>query len=109
MTYNLNNEKNASLHLSAYSKSETYTQFGDYITSVTPHKFLIKFLHLRLCDTWENQNNHLDIIDNNALDWTSTYRIADFSDNSNVSIDIDKNNKTDIEMIYFVSIPLIYY
>jgi hypothetical protein len=109
MTYNLSNEKKASLQAKAYSTSERYTQFGDYITSVTPHKFLIKFLHLRLCDTWENQNNHLDIIDNNKLDWTSTDRIADFSENSTVNINIDGNIANNVEMIYLVSIPMFYY
>ncbi len=109
MTYNLTNETKTTPHTKGYSTSDRYTQFGDYITSVTPDKFLIKFLHLRLCDKWENQNNHLDIIDNNKLDWTSTYRIADFSENSTVSIAIDGNIATDIEMIYLVSIPMFYY
>lgn len=109
MTYNLTNEKKASPHTKAYSTSERYTQFGNYISSVTPDKFLIKFLSLKLCNTWENQNNNLEIIDNNQLDWTSTDRIADFSENSTVSIVIDGNIQTDLEMIYLVSIPMFYY
>lgn len=109
MTYNLSNETQSSLHAKAYSTSERYTQFGDYITSVTPHKFLIKFLHLTLCDKWGNQNNFIAIIDNNKLDWTSTDRIADFSENSTVSIAIDGNIATNIEMIYLVSFPMFYY
>lgn len=109
MTYNLTNEMKASLHKKAYSTSDRYTQFGNYITSVTPDKFLIKFLSLKLCNTWENQNNNLEIIDNNKLDWTSTDRIADFSENSTVSIAIDGNIPTDLEMIYLVSIPMFYY
>ena len=109
MTYNLTNEKKASFHSQAYSTIDRYTQFGDYITSVTPDKFLIKFLNLKLCSTWENQNNNLEIIDNNKLDWTSTDRIADFSENSTVNITIDGNISTDLEMIYLVYIPMFYY
>lgn len=109
MTYSLTNEKKAILHKKDYSTSDRYTQFGNYITSVTPDKFLIKFLSLKLCNTWENQNNNLEIIDNNKLDWTSTDRIADFSENSTVSIAIDGNIPADLEMIYLVSIPMFYY
>lgn len=109
ITYNLSNEKKASLETKAYSTSDRYTQFGNYISSVTPNKFLIKFLSLKLCNTWENQNNNLEIIDNNKLDWASTDRIADFSENSTVSIAIDGNIPADLEMIYLVSIPMFYY
>ena len=109
MTYNLTNEKKSGLQIKAYSTSDRYTRFGDYITSVTPHKFLIKFLDLTLCDKWENQNNFMSIIDNNKLDWTSTDRIADFSENSTVSINMDGNIANDVEMIYLVSIPMFYY
>jgi len=109
MTYNLSNEKKATSAGKSYLKSDRYSHFGDYITSVTPDKFLIKFLHLRLCDTWENQNNHLDIIDNNKLEWTSTDRIADFSENGTVNITIEGNVTANIEMIYLVSIPMFYY
>jgi hypothetical protein len=72
MTYNTANEMSVSSRTKAYSTSDRYTQFGDYITSVTPNKFLIKFLSLKLCSTWKNQNNNLEIIDNNKIDWTKT-------------------------------------
>jgi hypothetical protein len=108
MTYNLTSEKSIKV-TKAYSSSDRYTQFGDYITSVTPSKFLIKFLSLKLCSTWENQMNNLEIIDNNKLDWTSTDRIADFSNNGTVIIAIDGNIAKDLEMIYMVSIPMFYY
>lgn len=109
MTYNTANEMSVSSRTKAYSTSDRYTQFGDYITSVTPNKFLIKFLSLKLCSTWENQNNNLEIIDNNKLDWTSTDRIADFSSNSSVSIAIDGKVSTDLDMIYLFSVPMFYY
>jgi len=109
MTYKLTDEKKAGFDTKAYSVSDRYTQFGDYITSVTPNKFLIKFLSLKLCSTWENQNNNLEIIDNNKLDWTSTDRIADFSENSTVNIAITGNIPTNLEMIYLFSIPMFYF
>lgn len=108
MTYNLTNVKSANI-AKANSSSDRYTQFGDYITSVTPSKFLIKFLDIRLCSTWENQMNNLAIIDNNKFAWTSTDRIADFSNNGTVNINIDGNISKDVEMIYMVSIPMFYY
>jgi hypothetical protein len=107
MKYNLTNEK--SVNVKTYSSSDRYTQFGDYITSVTPSKFLIKFLDIRLCSTWENQMHNLAIIDNNKFAWTSTDRIADFSNNGTVNIDIDGKIANDVEMIYMVSIPMFYY
>jgi len=108
MKYNLSIEKNVNV-TKAYSSSDRYTQFGDYITSITPSKFLIKFLCLKLCSTWKNQNNNLEIIDNNKLDWTSTDRIADFNNNSTVNVDIDGKIAKDVEMIYMVSVPMFYY
>lgn len=109
MTYNLANQTKAGFETKSYSASDRYTQFGDYITSVTPNKFLIKFLSLKLCSTWEHQNDNLEIIDNNKLDWTSTERIADFSQNSTVNIAITGNVPTNLEMIYLFSIPMFYY
>lgn len=109
MTYKITDVKSVNCNTKANSTSDRYTQFGDYITSITPKKFLIKFLSLKLCSTWKNQDNNLEIIDNNKLDWASTSRIADFSKNSTVSIAIDDNIPTNLEMIYLVSIPMFYY
>lgn len=115
MTYHLTNqesglinEKNPGISKS-YSAGDRYARFGDYITSVTPKVFIIKFLDLRLCSTWENQNNNLAIIDNNNFPWTSTKRIADFSNNATVNINIDGNIRKNVEMKYLVSIPMFYY
>lgn len=115
MTYNLSSQKSEQINekrssrSKAYSTKDRYTQFGDYITSVTPSIFIIKFLDLRLCSAWENQNNNLSIIDNNNFPWTSTERIADFSHNGTVNIAINGNIGTDVEMKYLVSIPMFYY
>jgi len=109
MTYNLANEKSMVYKIKDASISDRYTQFGDYITSVTPSNFIIKFLHLKLCSTWENQNSNLEIIDNNKFAWSSTERIGDFSRNNTVDINIDGNIANDVDMIYLVSIPMFYY
>jgi hypothetical protein len=115
MTYNLTSQTSQSLNekslsvSKAYSTNDRYNQFGDYITSVTPSVFVIKFLDLRLCSTWENQMNNLAIIDNNDFSWSSTERIADFSNNSCVNINLSGTISKDLEMIYLVSIPMFYY
>jgi len=109
MTYSLANKTSIADNTKAASTGDRYTQFGDYITSVTPTRFIAKFLDLRLCSTWENQNNNLEIIDNNKFAWTSTERIADFSNNSSVNININGNIAKDIDMIYLVSTPMFYY
>jgi len=108
MTYNLGTTKNVNQQTKAYSANDRYTQFGDYITSITPNKFIIKFGDLRLCSTWENQNNNLRIIDNNSA-WSSTDRIADFSNNVTVNINVNGNISENLKMIYLISIPMFYY
>lgn len=108
MTYSLANEKGIANNSKAAIINDRYTNFGDYITSVTPTRFVAKFLDLRLCSIWGDQRNNLSIIDGN-LPWTSTDRIADFSNNNTVNININKNIGNDIDMIYLVSIPMFYY
>ncbi|MDP4187943.1 MAG: hypothetical protein Q8907_13155 [Bacteroidota bacterium] len=114
MTYNLTNPKSGLIEKSSglsktYSTTDRYTQFGDYITSLTPSVFVIKFLDIRLCSTWENQMNNLAIIDNNNFAWSSAERIANFSQNSTVNINLNGNIAQDVNMIYLVSIPMFYY
>jgi hypothetical protein len=113
MTYNLTNQtsknENSLRSLKSYSVNDRYSQFGDYITSITPSVFIIKFLDLRLCSAWENQNNNLAIIDNNDYAWSSTDRIADFSNNATVKINLKGTIKKDLEMKYLVSAPMFYY
>lgn len=108
MTYTLANQKSIADNSKAASINDRYTHFGDYITSVTPSRFVAKFLDLRLCSTWGDQRNNLSIIDGN-LPWTSTDRIADFSNNNTVNISINGNIANDVDMIYLVSIPMFYY
>jgi hypothetical protein len=108
MTYSLANESDMPVKKSI-SVNDRYTQYGDYITSITPTRFIAKFLDLRLCSTWENQNNNLEIIDNSKFPWTSTDRIADFSNSNSVNINVNGNIAKDMDMIYLVSTPMFYY
>jgi hypothetical protein len=108
MTYSLSSEKSMANNTKAASTDNRYTRFGTYITSITPTRFVAKFLDLRLCSTWGDQRNNLNIIDGN-LPWTSTDRIADFSNNNTVNINITGNIANDVNMIYLVSVPMFYY
>jgi len=108
MTYNLSNEKSARI-ISYSASDERYTKFGDYITSITPSRFIVKFLSLRLQNTWDNQKNNLDIIDND-LDWASTDRIADFSNNSTVNFMLKNVNLSEnVTMNYLDVITMFFY
>ena len=94
------------------SNSEVYyTQFGSYITSLTPQKFTAKFQTIRFRDEGElgKDGHSLELIDNNASP-DDPKRIADFSNNNSISVTpilsgttdnnglfIDKN----INFIYF--------
>lgn len=93
MTYELvGNQKNSSVKsaVKSYSSSteEYYTQFGDYIASITPSVFIAKFLDMRLLH-WEvggaNLQQQLALLDNNVAVASPT-RLADFSNNGSVSL-----------------------
>ncbi len=90
-----------------------YTQFGDYITSITPSRFIGKFLHLRLSNWHENQaageELNIDFFDNN-LDIANPLRLADFSNNSVVIFEPDEVEVSEnAELIYFIAICLFFY
>lgn len=69
----------------------TYTQFGTYITSLTPEKFTAKITLMCYQDNWDIQDRSTHIIsyvdghDNDPNFEMATY--ADFSGNAEVSID----------------------
>ena len=64
-----------------------YTQFGDYITSVTPSKYIANFWSLRFYDNKQiiNEGHILGLIDGN-LPLNDPQHIADFSGNSTLDI-----------------------
>ncbi len=93
MTYN--SSKTAS-NIRARNISNTasyYTQFGDYITSISPTVFIEKFLDMRLFSWEKTDNKMLDAISFNVIDnntpMDSCNRIADFSGNASVNFNVD--------------------
>jgi hypothetical protein len=112
MKYNLSNEKKTEHNTKSYTevKSEHYTQFGDFITSITPDRFIGKFLHLNLSnkflDEWECG---IDFFDNH-LEISDLRRLADFSNNATVSfIPEDVNIRKDAYLHYFMAVCLYWY
>lgn len=92
---------------------ERYTQFGDFITSITPSRFVGKFLHVRHSNWFMGQypgdEFNLDLFDNN-LDIAHPMRIADFSNNSTVTfIPEDTEVRATTDLIYFMVTCLFWY
>jgi hypothetical protein len=105
-----NNDSN--LKYTSGDSDSLYTQFGDYITSLTPNKFTAKFQTIRFSD---GKNNNIDghlleLVNNNAAP-NAPERFADFSNNSTVNVipilyGTDLNNagsftSDEINFIYF--------
>ncbi len=96
ITYNISytNSAKESKAENSYSKLKNttgksdslYTQFGDYITSLSPGRFTAKFLGIRFNDESEivNDGHILQLFDNN-IPFDAAERYADFSNNSSVS------------------------
>jgi hypothetical protein len=117
MMYNCTGQKksfnNKDLFIKA--KSDTlYTQFGDYITSITPAVFIGKFDDMRLL-SWDEGIAScigLPIINCNNYDLASPSRLAYFSNNATVDFipevaNLPTNN--DIEFNLFSFSPFYYY
>ena len=104
--------------------SERYTQFGNYITSITPYKFTALIWTIgyidKLMERNSNSANMLQYIEQNAdkLSWSDPSRIVDFSNNNVVSfnpviygrVNNDKQFEDDqIDFNYFYFIPRNFY
>jgi hypothetical protein len=93
------------------SQDNLYTQFGQYITSLTPDKFTAKFQTIRF-NSATNMNNgghNLELVDNNASP-DALERFADFTNNTSINITphlyggVDKNGmfaEDEINFVYF--------
>ncbi|MEE4176077.1 MAG: hypothetical protein V2I46_01065 [Bacteroides sp.] len=114
MTYELSNPLNA--ELKTYSDdltSDQYSQFGDYITSITPSRFVGKFLHLRFTNWHEDQypgdEFNIDLFENHS-EIANPQRLADFSNGSTVSfVPEEVNVRKTTDLIYFLVIPIFFY
>jgi len=112
MTYNLSNTKKTEL-ITKYNSElprDRYTQFGDFITSITPDRFMGKFLHLYLSNQFLSEwELFIDFFDN-QLDIADPIRLADFSNNSSVSFNPEAVNiREDALLHYFMAVCLFWY
>ena len=95
---------------------EHYSQFGDFITSITPTVFIGKFLEMRLQHFVEGDimwKEQIRIIDSN-MDWASSERLADFSNNATVRINpvfegVDNKDMTNVEFNLFTNSVMFFY
>lgn len=114
MTYNVSSEKKGGKNLlMADSIINHYSQFGDFITSITPSRFIGKFLHIRLTNWQEGiaggEEFNIDLFDN-QIPLADPQRLADFSNNSSVSFAPESINvSNDKELIYFIAVCLFFY
>jgi hypothetical protein len=112
MTYNTSSTK-INGHNTKFNNelmSNRYTQFGDFITSITPDRFIGKFLHLRLSNQFLSEwELNIDFFDN-QLDIADAKRLADFSNNSSVSFNPESVNiREDALLHYFMMTCLFFY
>ncbi len=94
------------------TKSDTlYTQFGDYITSLTPSVFRAKFHTIRFLDNYEGINQ-IELINNNATLMDPT-RYADFTNNNTITMNPEFSGDLqctyDMTSCYFKNTTLLKY
>lgn len=92
-------------------KGGQYSQFGTYITSITPTIFIGKFLDMRLMSVGADFQNSpgFNIIDNNTLP-SSPNRLADFSHNGAVNFTPNVPMfSSDLLLSHFIFIPMFFY
>jgi hypothetical protein len=112
VNYSTSGENKNARTKSVHSVEEVfYTQFGDFITSITPMQFTARFLDMTFySDKALNQGGYrLTLIDGN-LPFTDSTRYADFTNGNSVTINpklfaSDKNNLFfdggEIKFIYY--------
>lgn len=112
MAYNIASTKKNELNAKSNNDlmSDRYDQFGDFITSITPDRFIGKFLHLTLSNQFLSEwELFIDFFDN-QLDIADPIRLADFSNNSSVSFNPEAVNiREDALLHYFMVVCLFFY
>lgn len=101
-----------------------YTQFGDYITSLTPSKFTASIWTVGYVDTVQSSNQYdfhvLQYMQQNSeiLPWDDPSRIVDFSDNNTVTFNPSLGGRLNndgqfvdkqIDFTYFYFMPIYFY
>ncbi len=92
-------------------KAEQYSQFGDYITSITPTTFIGKFLDMRLISSGVDfaSSSGFNIIDNNTAP-SSPDRLANFSNNASVNFTPNVPRfSSGLVLNLFVFMPMFYF
>jgi hypothetical protein len=116
MTYKSYDHIKSSTEKHSVMKSDQYSQFGDYITSITPTVFIAKFQDMRL-QHWQvdgtNWQEQLCLLDNN-IEVASPTRLADFSNSGSVSLTpiyygYGSNNNNSVDFNIFEFIPYFFY
>ena len=119
-TNDITSKSNMSLKSAKSTDSGYYTQFGDYITSLTPQKFVAQMWTMGYIDTALNRNtnnaNMLGYINQKLeeLDVNDSSRYIDFSDNNVVTFNPEirgcgLSEDSGIDFIYFYFIPFGFY
>ena len=101
-----------------------YTQFGDYITSLTPSKFTAGIWTIGYADTvFSHSNNNAQVLqymqqNSEILPWDDPSRIVDFSDNNTVTFNPSLGGRLNndgqfvdkqIDFAYFYFLPIYFY
>jgi len=101
-----------------------YTQFGDYITSLTPSKFTAGIWTVGYVDTvFSHSNNDAQMLqymqqNSEILPWDDPSRIVDFSDNNTVTFNPSLGGRMNqdgqfvdkqIDFAYFYFMPIYFY
>ena len=118
-TNDITSKSNMSLKSAKLTDSGYYTQFGDYITSLTPQKFVAQMWTMGYIDKVLNRNtgnaNILQYINQNleVLDVNDPSRYIDFSDNNVVTFNPEisrpgssKDPKINFNYFYFIPFGL---
>jgi len=104
MTYDIPNKKNVGYNTKSNTDitSNQYSQFGDFIISITPSRFIAKFSYLTFSEEtlWRLVLVEFPYIEND-LDVADPNRLADFSNNSTVTFAPKETNvRNNMELTY---------
>jgi len=101
-TYNIPKKKNVGNNTMSNNEiiNDRYTQFGDFITSITPSRFVGKFMELQF---FEETSFRIPLIDWN-WDLADPRRLADFSNNGTVSFTPQEVNVRNNMVLTYLSV-----
>ena len=114
-TSDYNKSSGNNLKSAGNNGEQTYSGFGDYITSITPKKFTAKLLMMYYMDNWDwNGNIHVVSYIDQLVRQAGQEQFIDFSDNQEVVLTPELGSKDlvgntfrqkEVTFIYFVFVP----